>query len=275
MVKELKNQGVYENTMIVIIADNGRPFVRSKLYTYDSGMRVPFIVHWKGGVKRAGSVSKSLVSTIDLAPTFLEAAGITVEGTTFQGRSLLPLLKEYPSAPNHPFIFTERNHHLWEAHERAIRTEEFLYIHNRRPDIQRRGAGWETDSCMWNLRKQLNGDPMPPEYAYFFAPALPEEIFNVQKDPNQLNNVIGNKEYEPVLQQLRKHLAEWEKKTGDSAPEKLTQHIWNDKKWGYPHSKDPFNPELNRLGDQPGWNHLINSSVEQLRQEAAYSRKTF
>ena len=115
VVKELKAQEVYENTIIVIIADNGRPFVRSKLYTYDSGMRVPFIVHWKGGIKQAGTVSKSLVSTIDLAPTFLEAAGITIEGTTFQGRSLIPLLQEDSSAANHPFIVTERNHHIWEA----------------------------------------------------------------------------------------------------------------------------------------------------------------
>ena len=275
VVKELKAQEVYENTIIVIIADNGRPFVRSKLYTYDSGMRVPFIIHWKGGIKQAGTVSKSLVSTIDLAPTFLEAAGITIEGTTFQGRSLIPLLQEDSSAANHPFIVTERNHHIWEAHERAIRTAEFLYIRNRRPEIQRRGADWADDSCMWHLRKELSGAPMPQEYTYFFTPALPEELFNVKKDPHQLKNIIENKENEPVLQKMRRYLSEWEKQTRDTAPKKLTRHIWNDKKWGYPKDKKAFNPESNKLGDQPGWNHLKNSSDEQLREEAAYSRKNF
>ena len=61
---------------------------------------------------------------------------------------------------------------------------------------------------MWHLRKELNGAPMPQEYTYFFTPALPEELFNVKKDPHQLKNIIENKENEPVLQKISTYLSE-------------------------------------------------------------------
>jgi len=67
VVSELKAQAVFENTLILVLADNGRPFPRSKTTLYDNGMKTPLVAHWPEGEFKAGSVSDSLVSSIDLA----------------------------------------------------------------------------------------------------------------------------------------------------------------------------------------------------------------
>ena len=69
VVEELTKQGVLENTIIIFMADNGRPFPRCKTRLYDSGIKTPFVVHWPGGLKQKVQVCDSLVSVIDIAPT--------------------------------------------------------------------------------------------------------------------------------------------------------------------------------------------------------------
>ncbi|MFW5761899.1 MAG: sulfatase, partial [Cyclobacteriaceae bacterium] len=85
VVKELKSQGVYDNTLILVMADNGRPFPRCKTRVYDSGMKTPFVIHWPAGIKSKGQVD-ALVSAIDIAPTFLQIAGLQ-SPESFQGKS--------------------------------------------------------------------------------------------------------------------------------------------------------------------------------------------
>jgi hypothetical protein len=68
VVDELERQGVLEDTMIVVMADNGRPFPRAKTRLHDSGMRTPFVVHWPRGTSRPGVPTASLVSAIGSAP---------------------------------------------------------------------------------------------------------------------------------------------------------------------------------------------------------------
>ena len=89
---ELKKQGVLENTMIVVAADNGRPFPRCKSRMYDSGIKTPWVVHYPKLVPK-NTVTPSFVSVIDLSATCLELAGIK-RPPFIQGRSFLPILKD-------------------------------------------------------------------------------------------------------------------------------------------------------------------------------------
>ena len=91
VIEELHEQNIFENTFILFISDNGRPFPRDKTTLYDSGIKTPFIIHWPKHVK-PNSKSDSLVSSIDIAPAFLELAGLSTP-TIFEGQSFLPILQ--------------------------------------------------------------------------------------------------------------------------------------------------------------------------------------
>src|SRR5947209_3813125 len=90
VLEELERQGVADNTVVLFLSDNGRPFPRCKTWLYDSGIRTPLIVRWPGHVKPGGACG-SLVSSVDLAPTILELAGVPIPPTV-QGKSFVPLL---------------------------------------------------------------------------------------------------------------------------------------------------------------------------------------
>ena len=124
VVKEVKRQGIADNTIIIIASDNGRPFPRSKTRVYDSGIKTPFIIKWPEKIK-PGEQTDAVVSIIDMAPTILKVAGIT-PGKTFQGRSFEKLF-EKPSSEFRHYAFAEHNWHDYEACERQVRTKKYLY----------------------------------------------------------------------------------------------------------------------------------------------------
>ena len=128
---ELEKQSVLDNTVIIVMTDNGRPFPRCKTRVYDSGMKTPFIVFWPKGIRSKGSQTESLISAIDIAPTILELAGINPP-VEYQGKSFVPVLKN-PSEEIRTAIFSEHNWHDYEAHERMIRTKDYFYVLNARP----------------------------------------------------------------------------------------------------------------------------------------------
>ncbi|MGY0623277.1 MAG: sulfatase family protein, partial [Paraglaciecola chathamensis] len=124
VVSTLERQGVKGNTLIIFVADNGRPFARDKTTLYDSGVKTPFIAHWPDGIAK-GSISDSIISSIDLAPTFTALAKADTP-TSFEGRSLVSLFNN-PSAPFRDYAVSERNWHDFEDHGRSVRTKRYRY----------------------------------------------------------------------------------------------------------------------------------------------------
>ena len=88
ILAELDRQGERDNTLVLFISDNGRPFPRAKTTLYDSGIKAPWIARWPKQIK-PGSASGSLVSSVDIAPTVLELAGVKSEVPS-KGRALSP-----------------------------------------------------------------------------------------------------------------------------------------------------------------------------------------
>lgn len=271
VVEELKAQGVLENTLIIVLADNGRGFGRGKLHIHDSGVRVPFIAYWQGGIRDGGRASDGLVSSIDLAPTFLELAGGSVEGTTFQGRSLVPLFENQQGYEHRDAVFTERNHHLWEAHERGARTKDFLYIKNRRPHLQRRGSNEEDDYSYWIAKDQLGIEGMDEAHAWYFRACPPEELFDVKNDPDMLHNLVDSPSHQQTLSMMRGTLKAWEAQTGDTAPKNLTKHYLDP---GNPNRPKVMRPIKELIGQQPGWSYWKDKRIEQIIEEAAITRES-
>ncbi len=242
--KELQKQGVADNTVIIFMADNGRPFPRCKTRVYDSGMKTPFIVKWPHGAK-SGAVCKSLVSAVDIGPTILDLCGVAA-GPSFQGQSFAPLLK-HTEKPFRKYVFSEHNWHDFEALERMVRSEKFLYVINERPQFPNCGPA---DSNNSPSQKDLDllarqGQLTPEQEDVFLAPRPREELFDVQKDPQQFVNVAGDPAYANALVQMRDVMNAWREQTADTSPANLTSD------WYARFTGKPLDMERVR-GEMPG-----------------------
>ncbi len=134
VLAKLETIGELENTLVVVSGDNGMPFPRAKATLYDLGTRVPLAIRWGRKVKGGRRVD-DFVTLCDLAPTFLEAAGLK-PGKAMTGSSLLPLLLSGKSgqvelARTH--VLTGLEKHVYSYPSRACRTKDFLYIRNYYP----------------------------------------------------------------------------------------------------------------------------------------------
>ena len=189
-VDRLREAGRMGNTWLVVLTDNGRPFPRAKTRLIDDGMKT-FLVVAGPGISCAGGVSNSLVSVVDLAPTFAELAGIPKSGT-FQGRSLTPVFAD-PSAVIRPFAFSEHNWHDYEAHGRSVRDGRWPSSRNSGPPCRSRtGRFGEVALVPGPACRPRSSDPLPPIQADIFLAPRPEtELYDTLADPHQVANLSG------------------------------------------------------------------------------------
>ncbi len=219
---ELKSQGQLDNTLIFVLADNGRPFPRAKTRIHDSGMKTALVAHWPEGIQQAGSTSDNLVSVIDLAPTIVAAAGLDVV-PTMQGVSLLPMF-DNPSASVRRFAFSEHNWHDYEAHGRGIRGGGFLLVCNFRPYLAWQGPADSVRSPSHvSLQSRRDASRLTDAQAdVFLAPRPAVELYDLKEDPHQLNNLAGDAKYASRKRLLEAKLAVWMEETHDSVPKEIS-----------------------------------------------------
>lgn len=218
----LEEQGIMDNTLILIMADNGRAFPFSKTRVTDRGMRTPMIISWKNGISNTGKSSEALISSIDIAPTLLDVAGVEAP-ESFQGRSFLAVLKD-PEQKFRKYIFAEHNWHDFEAHERMIRSSDFLYLRNFRPQFTNQGPADVVNSVSFLDLMQLKSDNElnSLQTDIFTAPRDSFELFNCNTDPQQFENIAGNPEYKDIRIEMDSLLRHWMDITGDNVPDNLT-----------------------------------------------------
>lgn len=245
VVKELDNQKALENTFIIVMADNGRPFPHSKTRVNDRGMKTPFVLNWPSEVNK-NSVCESLVSVIDIAPTILELAGIEVIDQ-FQGESFSKIIKS-PESKFRNYVFAEHNWHDYEAHERMVRNEQYMYIRNARPLEPLLGPADAVSSPSYQDLKILeaSGNLSSIQAEIFQVPRAKEEIYDLEKDPLQLINTASHPDYHEALKTMSEVLDKWIIDTGDDVPKNIT-HDWYLKQPGY--IKTMYNGVR---GDMPG-----------------------
>ena len=222
IVAELKRQKVLDNTLIIVMADNGRPFPHSKTRVNDRGMKTPFIVHWPKKIKKS-AISKSLVSVIDIAPTILNIAGIEAHNQ-FQGKSFNKIIKK-PQSEFRKTVFAEHNWHDYEAHERMVRDKNYMYILNSRPFFPQLGPADAVGSSSYEELVEIKkkGQITDIQAEIFVNPRPQEEFYDVKTDPFQFNNLASNTEVANEMERLRKVLQNWMNETGDNIPENLTE----------------------------------------------------
>jgi len=207
IMDELKAKGLEENTIVIFIGDNGRCNIRGKGYLHDPGLRIPLIVWWPEGLGQ-GLVSDQVVSVTDISASILKLAGAELPdyltGIPFIG---------VESSRDH--VISARD--LWDEimeKSRSVSTNRFKYIRNYMPEVPFDAAQAYLEfyrpavHVMRNLRDkgQLND-----AQRFFFGPNKPaEELYDLQEDPHELNNLAENPEYSNILSELRGKLDSWE-----------------------------------------------------------------
>lgn len=244
LLEKLDEIGERDNTLIVISGDHGAPgFPGGKCNLYDFGVGVALIASWPGHAE--GRVVDDLVNLMDLAPTFLEVGGVGVPDG-INGKSLVPLLKSDKSGqidPQRTWVVTGRERHVAAAREgnlpypqRALRTTDFLLVHNMKPDRWPMGgpiAVTETSAPTADVLENNTFAAFPDmdasptkawliahrhdadwkwHYAYAFGKRPEFELYDLKKDPDQVVNVIDDPSYRDtktiLMQQLAKALIE-------------------------------------------------------------------
>ena len=231
-VKLLEARGELDNTLIVVTSDHGMPFPRAKASLYDAGTRVPLAIRWPVGVARPGRVVESFVNLSDLAPTFLEIAGIK-PADSMTGKSLAAIFKN-PSATGRDaaFFAMERHDGCREGGKgfpcRAIRTDDYLYIHNFEPNRWPSGSpdpnvcaraipfGEIDSSPTKTIMMQQSDSPEVTRLAQLaFGMRPAEELYDLTNDPHQLVNLATADQSHKAQKPLRKRLFDYLKKTED------------------------------------------------------------
>lgn len=231
-LSDLAAAGVLENTIIVYTGDNGWQLPRGLAHIYDGGTKVPLAIKEPSGWKTLRNLRrKEFVTLTDLAPTFLQWAGVDVP-SNMNGRSLVPLVRNEAIDTTRDAVFLERERHA-NVREgdlgypvRAIRTPDFLYVHNLKPD--RWPAG---DPELWfavgpfgdvddSATKQfLLAHRTDPSYAQLFELSFgkrpAEELYDLRSDPDQIHNVAQDPAYESQLVSLRNRVHDWQADTFD------------------------------------------------------------
>ncbi len=228
----LARSNLLENTIIVMSGDNGWPFPRCKANLYDGGTRQPLAVQWPAKVK-PGGVCDDFINLGDLAPTFLQAAGLKLP-SEMTGHSFLGLLTGAEKCGSRNFVYIERERHAnsraasLSYPERAIRTRDYLYILNLRPDrwpagdpVPFRDPSKPFGDCDDGPTKRyiLDHKNESPTDKHFFdlcfglRPA--QELYDLKLDPQQTNNVAGTAKYTAIQKELNTQLTQWMKTSAD------------------------------------------------------------
>lgn len=224
LLRVLEESGRAANTIVVVTSDNGMPFPRAKTNLHDSGTHMPLAIRWPARVKGGRKVD-AFVSHADFAPTFLEAAGLKAP-ESMTGRSLLPILKGgEPEDRERVFMERERHANVRKGDlsypARAIRTREAMLILNLRPDRWPGGdpvkhvAVGPFGDCDGSPSKDLLLQRRDKYFTLAFEKRPAVELYDLAKDPGQVENVAGRAEHSELQKRLEAELRAWMAATGD------------------------------------------------------------
>lgn len=213
ILKDLADDGLADNTIVIFFGDHGDGLPRSKRWVYDSGTHVPFIVRWPGKLQ-PGSTNDELVAFVDLAPTMLNLAGVEIpqhlQGRAFLGDKL---------SPPREYVYAARDR-MDDAVDiiRGVRDKRYHYIRNYRPDLPyaQRIAYMDEMPTMQEWRRLAAAGELKGPPAIFFQPTKPmEELYDTESDPYEVKNLADDEQYAPILARLRMAHEKWRVDTGD------------------------------------------------------------
>jgi N-sulfoglucosamine sulfohydrolase len=234
LLDQLAQAGELDNTLVIVCSDNGMPFPRGKANLYDAGTHMPLAIRWPARVK-GGRTVDDFAGHVDLAPTILAAAGVAIPQAT-TGKSLLPTLTADKSGlvdatRDHVYLARERHSSSRPRNlgypARAIRTAQYLYIRNFKPDLWPAGdplttagtSGYHDIDASPSLSLLVAGkdDPKIAPFLQLAVAKRPaEELFFLPDDPATLKDVADSPQHAVARAKLRQQLDDYLVQTGDA-----------------------------------------------------------
>ena len=220
----LEKRGIKDNTVIIFMGDNGEALLRGKGTLFDRGTHVPLIVRWPGKVK-AGTSSNHLISGVDLAATILEMAGVE-KAPGMTGRSFLNLLLGYVYTPR-KYVFAERGWHFGPITRmdgfdlsRSVMSGRYLFIYNSIPERGYSPVDMPTNPVWLNMQALHEAGNLSPLHTrlYFQNPRPIFELYDLERDPFQLKNLVGQSSVNEIESDLRIEMDKWMIREGDYLP---------------------------------------------------------
>lgn len=213
LLNKLTQSGLANNTMVIFVGDHGPAFTRGKTTCYEAGLRIPFLVRWSGKIS-PNRVNSSLVSTVDILPTVLQAVGVKVppklhrrslmqlfQGNTTNWRTVLAA--EYTSH-GRPHFYPRR----------SIRNTRYKYILNLLTDRNNPVLYINADRAYDESRKLAIGHPARVAMDRCRRPPV-EELYDLSVDRIEFKNLANNPDYQNLRNFLRGELLKWRQQTID------------------------------------------------------------
>ncbi len=242
MLEILEKAGELDRTLIIVTSDNGMPFPRAKANLYEFGFHMPLAIRW--GEQITGKrVVDDLISLTDIAPTILDITGIKhpapeKSGLEMSGKSFYDILLSPESGllePRRDQVYSARERHSCSRYGnlsypiRALRTHQYLYIKNFKPERWPAGAPVKYDQDRNLVTGYHDIDDFPELYTYthrsdpevkkFFDLAVAkrpaEELYDIIQDPACMNNLAVLDNYQEQLIFLRQELHQKLMDTGE------------------------------------------------------------
>lgn len=230
LIQQLKDDGLYDDTIILFWSDHGVGLPRAKRWLYDSGTHIPLIVripsaYRSGQQGQPGSVSDQLISSIDFGPTALNLAGVD-QPPHMQGQAFLG--KQLPDPRDYVYGARDRMDERYDI-IRTVRDQRFRYIRNYEPlkSYYQYINTCEKGAIMKQMRSRFEAGKLSGVPASYFAATKPvEELYDCQQDPHQIHNLADDSAYQDVLKRMRQAQGQWARETRDLGliPEPIIQN---------------------------------------------------
>lgn len=218
VLQRLEDDGLAEDTIVFFFSDHGQAMPRGKQFLYEDGIHIPLIVRMPEKYRvegyAPGTVNEDLISSIDITATTLKLAGVeppdNMEGQVFLG----------PGARKRDYIVSARDRCDETVDRiRCVRDKRYKYIRNYYPDraYTQQNVYKETQYATLRVMRQLQeeGKLTGPPALFMAATRPPEEFYDLEADPHEINNLAGEPEHQQKLGELRTILDGWIKDTGD------------------------------------------------------------
>lgn len=214
MLDALKQSGKADSTLVIFLSDNGIPFPGAKTTQYDSGLRLPLLVA-SPAQKKQGLVNKAMASWVDIAPTALEWAGVKAP-PPMAGRSLLPILEEEEPRGWDEVYGSHVFHEITMYYPmRMVRTRTHKLILNLAHGLDYPFASDLYAARTWQALLKSGGKTMGKRTVEQYVKRPKEELYDLEKDQDELKNVAQDPVYADVLKGLRTRLRTWQERTKD------------------------------------------------------------
>ena len=215
-LKLLDKHGLADNTLVIVVSEQGSSFPFGKWTCYDTGLQSAFVARWPGKIK-PGTVSDAMIEYLDVLPTYIEAAG-GPGAPGLDGRSLLAVL--LGEATEHKkYVFGEMttrgiNNGSDYFGIRSVRSRRYKYVWNFTPEVKFRNAC--TSSAIFkSWRDKAAGSPDAADKVRRYEHRPGEELYDMTKDPYEWKNLADDPDFAQVKAELKARLLAWMKATGD------------------------------------------------------------